>query len=137
MPRSRLCKADGVSERAAIARLYRRAGFGLAPGELDDLESMGVDTVIDRLVDPASHAIPAGPDDLWAGLEFPILDTGGSSVIAVTRWLDHLLDASRPFEEWTAWYWHGHLVSSIAVVAYVQSKEGALDVTQVTSTSIL
>lgn len=113
MPRPRLCKAGRVSEREAIARLYRRAGFGLAPGELDDLESMGVDTVIDRLVDPASHAIPAGPEDLWAGLEFPLFDSGAGATLAVTRWLDHLRDAARSFEEWMAWYWHGHLVSNV------------------------
>lgn len=107
-----------MSEREAIARLYRRAGFGLAPGELDDLEALGVDTVIDRMVDPASHGVPAAPVDLWADVTFPFTDTGGGAVSAVTVWLDHLLTTDRAFEEWMAWYWHGHLVSSLAVVAF-------------------
>ena len=38
--------AEDDDEREAIARLYRRAAFGLAPGELDDLAALGVDTVM-------------------------------------------------------------------------------------------
>lgn len=102
-----------MSEREAIARLYRRAGFGLAPGQLDELTALGVDTVIDRMVDPASHGIPAGPADAWVGLEFPLYDTGTGSNTAVNRWLDHLSEAPRAFEEWMAWYWHGHLVTNV------------------------
>jgi uncharacterized protein (DUF1800 family) len=108
-----------VSEREAIARLHRRAGFGLAPGELDELEALGVDTVIDRMVDPGGHDVPAGPADVWEGVEFPYTDSGRGAITAVTMWLDHLLTAARPFEEWMAWHWHGHLVSSMAVVAFV------------------
>ena len=99
--------------------MYRRAGFGLAPGQLDDLEALGVDTVVDRMVDPSAHGVPAGPDDLWADLDFPFQDTGEAAVMAVDRWMDHLIAAPRTFEEWMAWYWHGHLVSSVSVVAFL------------------
>jgi uncharacterized protein (DUF1800 family) len=104
------------TQREAIARVYRRAAFGLAPGELDELEAVGVDGVIDRLVEPEAHGIPAGPEDLFADLVLPIFDSTGSSILAATRWMDHLLVAARPFEEWMGWYWHGHLVLSAAEV---------------------
>ena len=54
------------------------------------------------MVDPDGFAIPAGPDDLWAGLEFPLYDTGVGTTRAVNRWLDQLRDAPRSFEEWMA-----------------------------------
>jgi uncharacterized protein (DUF1800 family) len=108
------------SEREAIARLYRRAAFGLAPGELDELEAIGVDGVIDRLVDPGAHGIPEAPSDLFADQVLPLVDTTGSSILAAGTWMDHLLATSRPFEEWMAWYWHGHLVSSIAEVKFMR-----------------
>jgi uncharacterized protein (DUF1800 family) len=107
-------EGSAESERVALARICRRAGFGLAPGELDALTALGVDTVIDRLVDPDAHGIPAGPDGLFEDLVFPLFDTTLGANRAVDRWLNHLMTTSRPFEEWMAWYWHGHLVTSVA-----------------------
>lgn len=110
-----------MGDRATIAQLYRRAGFGLAPGELDDLEALGVAAVIDRLVEPDEHAVAPAPDELWSDLEFPLTDSTHGAFLAVDRWLEELLRTPRPFEEWMAWYWHGHLVSSMAEVANVRS----------------
>lgn len=118
--------AEDGDEREAIARLYRRAGFGLAPGELDVLEGLGVDAVIDRLVDPDAHGVPAAPTDPWAGVELPLADGGQGAANAVDRWLDLLLTADRPLDEWMAWYWHGHLVSSVAVVVHVPTMVGQI-----------
>ena len=109
-----MAQRSGSSDaRTTIAQIARRAGFGLAPGELDELEDLGVDAAIDRMVDPDAHGLAPGPADLWAGLVFPLFDTGGASRDAVGRWLDHLRAAPRQFEEWMAWYWHGHLVSNL------------------------
>lgn len=108
------------TEREAIARLYRRAAFGLAPGELDELEAIGLDGVVDRLVDPDAHGIPAAPDDLWPAPSLPLADSTLASVLGASTWMDHLLVTSRPFEEWMAWYWHGHLVSSNAEVPFMR-----------------
>lgn len=107
------------SEREAIARLYRRAAFGLAPGELDALEALGIEAVIDRMVDPGAHGIPAAPTDLWAGVDLPPIDSAESAKNAIGRWLDTFLVTPRPFEEWMAWYWHGHLVSGLSDVGFV------------------
>jgi uncharacterized protein (DUF1800 family) len=115
-----------VSDREAIARLHRRAAFGLAPGELDDLEQLGVDTVIDRLVDPGAHGIPPEPEDLWADVHLPLIHSTEAALRASSRWMDHLLVAGRPFEEWMAWYWHGHLVSSASDVPFTPMMTGQI-----------
>jgi len=116
-----------MGDRATIAQLYRRAGFGLAPGELDDLEALGVDTVIDRMVDPDGSGVAPTPEELWSDLEFPLTDSTRGAFLAVDRWLEELLTTPRPFEEWMAWYWHGHLVSSMAEVANVRSMTNQIE----------
>jgi uncharacterized protein (DUF1800 family) len=110
-----------VDEREAIARLHRRAAFGLAPGELDELAELGVDAVVDRLVDPDAHGVPATTEDLWADLTFDFFQPSLGARDAVEAWLDHLLVTPRPFEDWMAWYWHGHLVTSVETVTHPPS----------------
>lgn len=110
---------DGGTTRESVARLYRRAAFGLAPGELDELEALGVEATIDRMVDPGAHGIAATPDDLWEGVDLPPIDSAESAKNAIARWLDTFLVTPRPFEEWMAWYWHGHLVSGLSEVGFV------------------
>ena len=102
-----------MSERDVIAGIYRRVAFGVTPGELDRLEALGIDGVIDRLVDPDAHGVDAAPVDLWAGLELPPLDSYGQALAINGRWFDALIVTPRPFHEWMAWYWHGHLVSGL------------------------
>ena len=97
-----------------------------AEGEERVLEGLGVDAVIDRLVDPDAHGVPAAPTDPWAGVELPLADGGQGAANAVDRWLDLLLTADRPLDEWMAWYWHGHLVSSVAVVVHVPTMVGQI-----------
>ena len=53
------------STREQVAFLARRATWGLAPGELDVLESLGVAATIERLVDPASAGL-AEEASAWA-----------------------------------------------------------------------
>ncbi|NIS36146.1 MAG: hypothetical protein GWN07_35475, partial [Actinobacteria bacterium] len=48
--------------------MARRAGWGLRPGELDELVAAGTDTVLDRMVEPAAGGIPAEPSP-WEGLD--------------------------------------------------------------------
>jgi uncharacterized protein (DUF1800 family) len=117
-----------TADRATIAWLHRRAGFGLAPGELDARAADGVAATIDRLVDPDQHGVPAAPDP-WQDvtLSAPQHRQGLSpadkkalrqqlraeGVAAIGAWLDHLATTPRPLEDWMAWFWHGHLVSGL------------------------
>jgi uncharacterized protein (DUF1800 family) len=106
-----------VNDRERIAWLHRRAGFGLAPGELDQLVALGPAQVLDRLVEPDAHGVAVAPDP-WSGLALPLSSEetrkdGGRAIVA---WLDHLARTPRPLEDWMAWFWHGHLVSSLLEV---------------------
>lgn len=110
-----------MSERETIAWLSRRAGFGPAPGELDELEALGVAGAIDRLVDPDAGGVAPGPDDLWAGMALHAEDPSERrqyAIAAIARWVDALADTGRPLEEAMGWFWHGHLVTSILEVPY-------------------
>ncbi|MGI8664158.1 MAG: DUF1800 domain-containing protein [Acidimicrobiales bacterium] len=116
------------ADRITIARLHRRAGFGLAPGELEARASDGVAATIDRLVDPDAHGGQAAVDP-WADVELtpPTRQAGSSkeqkqqfrkqnreqSLAAIGAWIDHLATTSRPLESWMTWFWHGHLVSGL------------------------
>jgi uncharacterized protein (DUF1800 family) len=117
-----------ASERETIALLHRRAGWGLAPGELDARVGDGVAATIDRLVDPDRHGVPQSPDP-WASIDLTPNRTGPQATqaekqkarqaerqqaeAAIGAWLDHLASTPRPLEEWMAWFWHGHFVSAL------------------------
>jgi uncharacterized protein (DUF1800 family) len=117
-----------TADRTTIAWLHRRAGFGLAPGELDARSADGLAATIDRLVDPDAHGVPVAPDP-WQDvtLSAPEYRQGMSQAekvqlrqtlrtegfAAIGAWIDHLAATPRPLEDWMAWFWHGHLVSGL------------------------
>jgi uncharacterized protein (DUF1800 family) len=113
-----------MDDRSAIAWLGRRAGFGLGPGELDAGTALGVGAVIDRLVDPDAHGVPAAPDP-WASVDLDAYDRGDGQNgdraglvrrASVQAWVDAMFVTPRPLEEWMRWFWHGHFVSALGVV---------------------
>lgn len=108
-----------VADRETIAWLTRRVGFGPAPGELDALEALGVDGAIDRLL--ADAGSPPTPDDLWADLALHSEEPGERrryALAAITRWIETLAATANPLPESMAWFWHGHLVTSILEVPF-------------------
>src|SRR5262245_58791752 len=99
-----------VNEREQIAWLYRRVGFGLAPGQLDGLQVRGVGAVLDELVDPDQHGIATAPDP-WAGIDFGTFDPKLARQYftqSVGSWLRAMAATPRPLHEWMRWFWHGH-----------------------------
>jgi len=108
------------AKREAIAWLHRRAGWGLAPGELDARSADGVAVTIDRLVDPDGHGVAKSVDP-WARIDLSSSDdqaqarrrAAKQTAQVIEAWLDHLVATPRPFLEWMAWFWHGHFVSGI------------------------
>jgi uncharacterized protein (DUF1800 family) len=122
-----LTRAAG--DRETIALLHRRAGWGLAPGELDAAVAAGVDATIDRLVEPDANGVPVAPDP-WTGVDLTRVPPPGPNATqaerqqarqteraqteaAINAWLDHLSTTPRPLEDWMAWFWHGHFVSGL------------------------
>lgn len=111
--------ASSTDDRTSIAWLHRRVGFGLAPGELEELAVLGVDAVLDRLVDPDAHGVAPAADP-WDGLDLSLdLDGKGTQedrIRPIAAWVAAMARTHRPTEEWMRWFWHGHFVSTIRVV---------------------
>jgi uncharacterized protein (DUF1800 family) len=111
--------------RRQVAWLHRRAGVGLAPGELDVAAARGVEAELERLLEPDRAGIPADPDP-WAGTSYltdgrpEVLATSGRQqqihheiTDAVDRWLDAMVGARRPLAARATWFWHGHFATSV------------------------
>ncbi len=117
-----------VTTRDEIAWLARRAGWGLAPGRLDELVALGTDAVIDLLVEPTNNGI-ATEDSPWATFEYvddrEQRQTQGLDVL--NRWVTHLLDTERAFENSLAWFWHDHFAVSFQVVQHLPTLIEHLD----------
>ena len=102
---------------ATVSRLYRRAGFGLTPGERAAAVQRGVDAEVARLLDPGAAGI-AAPDDAWTGvdLSFTQGQVTATAIEMVHGWIGRMVATPRPLEERTAWFWHGHFVSALSKV---------------------
>ena len=118
--------------RSLVAHLFRRAGFGLEPDELDRFASLGVDGCVDYLVnyestvDPAETQLP-GPDlsQFAYALPQPAQRTAASlrrqgqlqyqARLAIQEWwINRMLTTSRPLQEKMTLFWHGHFATGIA-----------------------
>jgi len=107
-----------VNERAAVAWLARRVGFGLEQSQLDVWSAAGVDAVLDRWMPVGARPRPPDP---WAGLDLRVGRVAGANRNeqareAIGSWLQAMVETDRPFDEWMRWFWHGHFVSTIRVV---------------------
>jgi uncharacterized protein (DUF1800 family) len=105
-----------MNDRAKLAWLARRVGFGLAPGQLDQLEHAGLDASVARWL-----RAPAGQADPWSGLDIPPGRLQGKAIGVAARstiggWLQAMASGDQPFAEWMRWFWHGHFVSTVRVV---------------------
>jgi len=128
-----------ATARSDVAFLYRRAGFGARPAELDAAVAGGYESAVDALVGAeASAAASAGAA---AGVEPPpsfdplprLTGAGGAGGDAETRatyarmareqatqltgwWLRRMVDTNDPFTEKLTFFWHGHFATSITKV---------------------
>lgn len=119
------------STRDTVAFLARRAGWGLAPGELDVLETLGVEGTIGRLVDPSAAGI-AEEESTWAGLDTSYDRDDKAADRARTyeafqRWMSRLIETERPLDHQLAWFWHDHFAVSMQVVRHLPSMLAHLD----------
>ena len=119
--------------RARLAHLYRRAGFGGRPDELDAAVAAGYGATVDRLLDrsrpdPAAAAIT--PPALTA--TYAPLSTDPSTAKTQARsladegralglwWLQRMAAASSPLPEKLALLWHGHFATSLQKVRFAK-----------------
>ncbi len=109
----------GVDDRTAIAWLHRRVGLGLGPGELDRLSALGVDTVVDRLLQPDAQGVELAPDP-WVGLDltYDRERPGDQAKAAIAAWIPAMAATPRPTESWLTWFWHGYFATSVTKVRF-------------------
>jgi uncharacterized protein (DUF1800 family) len=118
--------------RALVAHLFRRAGFGLRPDELDHFTSLGVQGSVDYLVNyeqvtnPAETTVP--PPDLSQYISpfvpaaqrttdtlKQIAKLNGEAAQAIqTWWVQRMLATARPLQEKMTVFWHGHFATALS-----------------------
>lgn len=104
---------DGAWDRAAAAHLFRRAGFGPEPGEVDRAVRSGLEPALEELLardrhDPARRASIA-----------PLLGAGDVELLAAW-WLDLCRSGGAPLRERMTLLWHDHFATSYAKVGDVR-----------------
>lgn len=102
------------STRSDVALLYRRAGFGLRPDELDQIASGGYQAAVDRLVDGLGSA----PDPGGEAVPVPALSSDAATGIRPLQnwWMDRMAATSTPLREKLTLFWHGHFATAVSKV---------------------
>jgi len=124
----------GDDARSRIAHLYRRAGFGARPDELDAAVAAGYEATVDRLVDLsvadgaaaslppptfAPAAVVAAPGDEAAKRTAQLADQKANREDGRKLnqwWIDRMVLSTTPLRERLALFWHDHFATSIQKV---------------------
>ena len=116
---ARAARAAGTWDRLRAAHLYRRAGFGGSPEELDLAVSLGREGAVSRLVDFERIS----SDGLEAYLSLFGFDPAGFSQVPFDReselrrwWYLRMQYTPRPLEEKMTLFWHNHFATSVTKV---------------------
>jgi uncharacterized protein (DUF1800 family) len=97
--------------REAAAHLFRRAGFGGTPADIDDLYGRGLEGAVSRLVDYDSVSLTTYEASL-AAKNYNLTTFRG-----VQQWfLDRMVFSPRPLEEKMTYFWNLHWTSGISKV---------------------
>ena len=108
--------------RSRIAHLYRRAGFGARPEELDAAVARGYRATVDRLLDVTA------PDPGVATMADPTFFNVYADFMTVRRhrrlqanrmmlwWLNRMIAATNPLPEKLTLFWHDHFATSLQKV---------------------
>ena len=121
--------------RSRIALLYRRAGFGARPEELDAGVTAGFTATVDRLVTfgpdpgadanpppkpatypPPDSALPPDPVERAAALNKARQAATQDANNVALWWLDRMVSTANPLQEKLTLFWHGHFATSIQKV---------------------
>ena len=118
--------------RSRIAHLYRRAGFGARPEELDAAVAAGYQATVDRLVDlsiadgasvapptftpPAVVAQPADEAARRAAQRADQRANREEGRKLTQWWIDRMVLSSTPLRERLTLFWHDHFATSVQKV---------------------
>ncbi len=100
-------------DRSLIAHLYRRAGFGATPSEIDVAVEAGYTATLDDLLHPERFERPT--EDLLERFHSEHSDEE-SPRWAALKWTYRMINSSRPLEEKMALMWHGVFATGWAKV---------------------
>jgi uncharacterized protein (DUF1800 family) len=101
-----------LEPRTRMAHLLRRAGFGVAPGEIERRLNDGYEATVASLVE--SGGVSDGLADLDRQIG-GILDFGNIDDVR-TWWIYRMIHSERPLVEKMTFFWHGHFATAIAKV---------------------
>jgi uncharacterized protein (DUF1800 family) len=105
------------TERARVAHLLRRAGFGASEAELDEYTSLGFGGALDRLLNP-EQVDDSAADAQLAPLALDTADPESRKKIEAAKfwWFNRMLQTRRPLQEKMTLFWHTHFRSVYAGV---------------------
>ncbi|MBX5493035.1 MAG: DUF1800 domain-containing protein [Chloroflexi bacterium] len=97
--------------RRALAHLFRRAGFGASPAELEAAARDGYTATLERLLAPER----VRDDEVETRIAAAGLDQSRIEGLR-QAWLLRMLHTRRPLQEKMVLFWHGHLTSAVSKV---------------------
>ena len=117
-------------DRASLAHLLRRTGFGPTAAEVDAATSQGFSATVERLVDftgpdPAdaepmpsfASYTPLGARGLTADQRHALqLQHQADAARLISWWVARMAATAHPLREKLTWFWHGHFATSIQKV---------------------
>lgn len=104
-----------MEEDKALAWLGRKIGWGFTPGQFDAWSRMGVERVIDRLVEPEDHAVP-GRGDRFEGVDRSDDRSQRMARLATLGWIENAVTSPRPLETFMEFFWSDFFGVSFRVV---------------------
>jgi uncharacterized protein (DUF1800 family) len=118
--------------RSRIAHLYRRAGFGARPEELDAAVAAGYEATVDRLVNlsvadaavvppptftPPAEVAPPGDEAARRAAQQADQRANREEGRKLTQWwIDRMVLSTTPLRERLTLFWHDHFATSVQKV---------------------
>jgi uncharacterized protein (DUF1800 family) len=121
-PRSNSPQSNSHKMRSRIAHLYRRAGFGARPEELDTAVARGYRATVDHLLDVTAPdpglATRADPTftDVYGDFDTVRRHHRREANRMMLWWLNRMIAATNPLPEKLTLFWHDHFATSLQKV---------------------
>jgi uncharacterized protein (DUF1800 family) len=105
--------------RAAVAHLLRRAGFGASGAEIDAAAKAGYEATVAALLAPAGAdpGAAATPAPAFPAMKEPKKGNAQADYQMVGWWLARMAAVTQPLVEKRTFFFHGHFATSVQKVA--------------------
>ncbi len=116
-------RAPALTDLELMAHLYRRAGFGATPDELERAVSIGYEAAVEELLQ--TEAQPP-LDELLIHRYYVDVQEARQINSAQYGWIYRMINTRRPFEEKMTLFWHG-----LFATAYFKTEKAKTMVNQI------